>query len=147
MYNIKYAKAYTEVLEIIKYLQKDEYIKIPINILDHFKNNMDKNYKFDINPEIDLLEQNISKESFAIIICLFTDYFATDKQKEILKNLLKRNQEKRDTELRKKYNQNDIFKNKKEKNENLQESVALVEYKESMFIKIFNKILKILHIR
>ena len=47
---------------------------------------MDQNYIFTINPEIDLSEQNISPEANAIIINLFTDYFATEEQKNIKLN-------------------------------------------------------------
>ena len=49
---------------------------------------MDKNYNFKINPEIDLAEQNISKEANAIIVNLFTDYYATEEQKVKIKEIL-----------------------------------------------------------
>ena len=41
---------------------------------------MDKNYNFTINPNIDLSEQNISKEAKALIVSLYEDYFATEEQ-------------------------------------------------------------------
>lgn len=42
-----------------------------------------------------------------------------------------------------KYNPNDIFKNKKQidiETDNISDNVTIVEYKESLFIKIFNRI-------
>ena len=54
MINIAYAKAYTEVLEIIKYFPKEEYAKIPEEKIEFYKNNMDKDYNFKINPEISI---------------------------------------------------------------------------------------------
>ncbi len=148
MINSKYAKAYVEVLEIIKYLPKEEYKKIPIEKIEFYKNNMDKNYKFTIDPKIDLSEQNISKETNAIIVNLYKDYYATDKQKVIIKNILELNEKKDEHQKREKYNSNDLFNKKKEKtlSESIQET-ALVEYKENFFIKFKNFIMKILHIK
>ncbi len=47
---------------------------------------MDKKYNYKINPEVNLAEQEISKEANAILITLFRDYFASEKQKIALKN-------------------------------------------------------------
>ena len=80
-----YAKAYKEVLEIIQYFPEEEYNKIPKEKIEFYKNNMDKEHEFILNPEIDLSEQNILKETYTIIITLFQDYFAKEKQKEKIK--------------------------------------------------------------
>ena len=41
----KYAKAYTEVIEILKHIPKEEYDKIPETEIQFYENNCDKNYK------------------------------------------------------------------------------------------------------
>lgn len=144
-----YAKAYTEVLEIIKYFPEEEYNKIPVEKIEFYKNNMDKDYNFTINPEIDLSEQNISSEANAVIVNLFTDYYATEEQKVKIKNILDINQQKEEQEKREKYNPDNIFKKQHQENKidekNIQNEVALVEYKESIFKKIINKIKSIFH--
>lgn len=154
MINSTYAKAYREVLEIIKYFPKEEYVKIPKEKIEFYKNNMDRDYNFAINPEIDLSEQNISPEANAIIINLFTDYYATEKQKIKIKEILDLNQKKEEQEKREKYNPDNIFK-KVEKAPNTSIEIetaessndtALIEYKESFFAKFKNFVLKILHI-
>ena len=91
MVNNIYARAYTEVLEILKHFPDEEYKKIPIEKINFYKSHMDKNYKFTINPEMDLANQNISKEANAIIVTLFRDYFATEEQKVKIKEILERN--------------------------------------------------------
>ena len=53
MTNITYAKAYTEVLEIISHFPEEEYARIPVEKIEFYQKNMDKNYNFTINPEID----------------------------------------------------------------------------------------------
>lgn len=150
MINNAYAKAYTEVLEVIKYFPKEEYIKIPVEKIEFYKNNMDKDYNFKINPEIDLSEQNISPEANAIIVNLFTNYYATEEQKVKIKNILDINQRKEEQEKREKYNPDNIFKNRNEENKKeeniIQNEVALVEDKESIFRRFINKIKNIFHI-
>jgi hypothetical protein len=146
MINIAYAKAYTEVLEIIKYFPKEEYAKIPEEKIEFYKNNMDKDYNFKINPEIDLSEQSISPEANAIMINLFTDYYATEEQKIKIKNILDSNQQKEEQEKRERYNPDNIFKNRNTENI-IQNEVALVEYKESIFKRFINKIKSIFNIK
>lgn len=153
MINTIYAKAYTEVLEIIKHFPEEEYNKIPKEKIEFYKDNKDKDYVFVINPEIDLSEQNISPEANAIIVNLFRDYFATEEQKVKIKEILDLNQKKEEQEKREKYNPDDIFKkaNKNTEITNIETSenntnTALIEYKESFFSRFKNFIFKILHI-
>lgn len=147
MINSKYAKAYKEVLEIIKYFPEDELNKIPQEKIDYYKENMDKEYKFEINPKIDLSEQNISKEASAIIVTLFRDYFATKEQKKKLEEIIKLNKIKLEKEKKNKYNPDDLFKsnNNENINQNNKETV-LVAYKESFFTKFKKFVFRILHI-
>lgn len=141
-----YAKAYTEVLEILKYFSEEEYSKIPQEKIDFYKNNMDKNYNYNINPNIDLSKQYISKEANAILITLFRDYFATESQKKTLNILLNQNQNKLENIKREKYNSNNIFsKNHRyidiEDKENKQE-LALIETNDMKWYKKIWKSIK-----
>lgn len=108
----QYRKAYTEVIEILNHLPKEEYYKIPKEKIDFYKKNMDKDYTYTINPCLELSKQYISKEANAVLISLFRDYFATQKQKGVLKNLLNQNQEKLEQSKREMYNVDNIFKKK-----------------------------------
>ncbi len=134
-----YAKAYTEVLEILGQFSIEEYSKIPKEKIDFYKNNMDKDYIYKINPEIDLSQQYISKEANAILISLFRDYFATENQRKTLSNLLNQNQVKLEETKREKYNSNNLFKKNKDNVINeVKEEKSLVEIKkEKWFKKIF----------
>lgn len=140
-----YARACTEVLELLKYLSKEEYSKIPPEKINFFKKYMDTDYSFSINPNIDLSKQNLSIEANSIIVILFRDYFATDYQKIKIKEILKLNQEKLELEKKEKYNSDNIFE-KKIKKENKINNTQLVEYKQSFFVKFKNFIMKLLHI-
>ena len=150
--NEKNAKVYTEVLEIIKHFSAEEYSKLPKEKIEFYEKNMDKDYKFVINPDMDLEKQNISKEATAIIITLFMDYLATQEQKVKIKEILDLNQKKEEQEKREKYNPDNIFKNENKTQNNAAEisenntNTALIEYKESFFTKLKEFIFKILHI-
>jgi len=150
MVNNTYAKAYTEVLEIIKHFSEEEYAKIPKEKIEFYKNNMDRNYKFIINPEIDLAEQNISAEANAIIVNLFKGYFATEEQKVKIKEILELNDKKEEQEKRTKYNPDNLFEKIEKQgsiNKEIEENkTSIVEYKESFFTKFKRFILGILHI-
>lgn len=152
MTNAVYAKAYTEVLEIISHFPEEEYSKIPLEKIEFYKNNMDKDYVFTIDTEVNLEKQNISKEAYAIIVNLFKEYFATEEQKAKIDEILNLNQNLEEQEKRRAYNPDDLFKKVKEQKTNNIEvcennsDTTLIEYKESFFIKFKNFIFKILHI-
>ena len=140
MENIEYAIAYSEVLEILKYIPTEDYNKIPKSKIELFENNADKEYKFKYNPNITLNEQNVSKRAKAIIAILFRDYWATETQRKkiIAKQKYDRFQMEKDKES--KYNPDNLFKNKisKVETEITENTVAMVEYQESIFTKIKN---------
>ena len=134
-----YSKAYVEVLEIISHFSEEDFKKIPKSEIDFYNENKDNEYEFKINPNIDLNEQNISREANAILVALYRDYFATENQKQILEKLLKQNEQKEEEKKREKYNPDDIFKKDKEdsKIENNNE-ILPIEIEEKWYQKILD---------
>lgn len=145
MQNVEYANAYSEVLEILRYVSIDDFNKIPKEQIDFLKNNSNTDYDFFYNPYKTLDEQNVSKRAKAIIAIIFKDYWATDIQRE--KIIAKQNYDRMQLEKEKqaRYSSNEIFKNKKRENiGNSTETYAMIEYKETFIDKIIKKIKKIL---
>lgn len=140
-----YACAYKEVIEILKYTRKEDVNKIPKYRILLWKTNMKKDYPFKVDTSKPLEEQNLSDEAKAIIANIFKKYWATDYQKERIEAKEKYDLEQLEKEKYERYNPNDIFKNKEQSNSeaNTTEDVAMVEYKESIFKKLFNKIKKL----
>ena len=139
--SIVYKRAYSELLEIIKYLPLNEYEQIPKKKIDFYERNKDQSYNFKYNPEKNLKEQNVLRETKALIVTLFRDVFANEKQKEKLEIILAQNEQKYQEELRKKYSEKELFKQKtKDIEENVGEdnnnNSQLVVYKENIFTKI-----------
>ena len=115
MVSAEYANAYSEVLEILKYISKEDYEKIPNSKIELFETNHNKEYIFKYNPNKTLDEQNVSKTAKAIIAILFRDYWATEIQKE--KIITKQNYDRKQLEEKKKerYNSDNLFKNNEKK--------------------------------
>ena len=68
-----YKRSYVEVLEVLKHIPKEEFIKIPKEKVDFYKRNIDKKYMYSYDRE------NISNEAKAILINLYKNYIADEK--------------------------------------------------------------------
>lgn len=147
-----YAKACTEVLEILSHFSEEDFSKIPSDKIEFFEKNKDKDYEYKIDPDVDLSKQYISDEANAIIVGLYKEYFATEHQKNVIDDILKHNQVLEDREKSVKYNPDDLFKDKEEiKFDNNVEDeydaiTDLIERKESFLEKLKRFIFKIFHI-
>ena len=138
-----YSKAYTEVLEIIKYLPQEEKNKIPQSKIDFFKNNMDKIYEFKYDDTLLFEENEVMDETKAIFVILFRDYFASEKQKKILQEILIKNEQYKQEKLKEKYSYENLFNKDDSFNKNVHiENRLISTEKENFFIKIINRIKK-----
>jgi len=135
-----YSKACTEVLEMLKYLPKNEYEKIPKEKIEFLEHNKDSNYKFSINPQIELENQNISIEANSIIVTIFRDYFASELQKEKLQIILQQNEKKYQEQFREMYNTDNVFKNTKKESINIvceeKSNLPAIKKEEKFFRKV-----------
>ena len=142
------ACAYKEIYEILKIFPSELVNKVPKDKIDFFYKNMDNNYEYKISKET-FDGQTMLEETAAILTILFRDYWSNPEQKEKLINFTQNAQSIIEKEDRERYNPDNIFKNKsdsKKYEEQIQEN-AIVEYKESIFKKIINKILNIFKFR
>lgn len=129
MVDIEYANAYSEVLEILKFIPKIDYEKIDKEILNVFEINCNKEYKFSYNQNKTLNEQNVSPIAKTIIAILFRDYWATEIQKEKILEKERYDLEQIEKEKREKYNSDNLFK-KKEK-----EEISVVIYENKIWYR------------
>ena len=143
-----YSKAYTEILKIIEYLPDSEYQKIPQKLIEELNENSDKEYIFDIQSEEDFEKKELLKETDYIIYVLYRNYLSDEEEREQLIQLEKKAHNDSEENKRMKYNPDDIFKNKDKKvndsNEKISNVVAMTQYNESLFKKLWSKILSML---
>ena len=134
----EYAMAYTEVIEILKYVPDEDVQKIPVEKLNFYKNNMDNEYNYKLDMSKRFEEQEMSDITKAILANIFRDYWATPKQKERIEAKEKYDLEKLEEEKREKYNPEDIFKNKKEEFVIKKANLPVEIKKETFFEKLIN---------
>ena len=142
MYQTKYANAYTEVYEILNCLDKDEYNKIPVELIEVFEENRNLDYEYEVNEDQDLTKQPMLIETKAILLNIFRDYLATSEQSQKIKQWLQADREYLEKQKQERYGTN-VFENncKKEYNTNKVEAQLPIEIKKlSIFQKIINKI-------
>ena len=139
----RYSIAYTQLLEILKYLPKEEYRKIPKEEIEIYEKNKDENYTFSYNPNLSLAEQNVSVETKAILVSLYRDYFLTNEQKITLTKILHYNEQIKNNKQKEKYDIYEKFpKNKNIKTEEVkaEQQLKLIPKEKNIFKRIFLKI-------
>ncbi len=138
-----YAMAYAEILEIINHIGEDYKKKIPTKLLNFFEENKDVNYKYQSTKTIN--NGVFLDETIALLSMLESKYWATPEEKVILEKALKDNEIEYQNQLKEKYNQDFLFKKKKQVKNNeeaMMQEVKMIEYKESILKRFINKIKK-----
>ena len=140
-----YQNALKEVNDILEFTDEDLINKIPTKFKDFIKNNMNKNYVTNINPEITIDKQKLLKETESILSLIYRTYWATEEEKrgfseEDFKRIL-------ETETRKKENYigkniDEIFEKRKKASENTEKNSLIVVKKEGFIKRIFKRILE-----
>ena len=142
-----YAKAYSEVLEVLKYIPKEDYDKIPSKMLQLMQAKCDENSKFTYNVALPFEKQNLSKDAKLILAMIFRNCWITQEQKVELAIKEKEFLAEKEKEKREKYSMDKIFNSEKQEESSyikeVQEDNSLDVQKEKWYIKIFNKIINI----
>lgn len=149
---IKTRQAYSEIDEFLGLLSEEQRNEIPKKLRDFFKEEKDQEYFKNIDKDISIKDQNLKEETLAIIALLNLQYWCKDEEeKKRLQEIYAQNEKEYQDMLYEKYNPNDIFKKKEgttiENNNEIKEKMQMVEYKDSVFKRIINKILNFLHLR
>ena len=147
--DIKTKEIYSEVYSILNMLGNNYISKLPDSLYSMIKQEKLESYNPTYVDTLELEEQNVKKESVAMIALFHLNYWCnSSEEKEGLIKVFKDNEDRYQSELREKYNPDNIFENcyqiQKEQQNNVENNVAVVEYKESVFRKILNKIRSIL---
>lgn len=140
---IDYNKRLVEVDEVLRHLSNENYKKIPHEIIQIIKENKDKEYSWTFDETKSLKEQNLNRDTIAILSYLNMEYLLNSEQKEFIMKIHQQNEQKLEDEKKNKYS-NNIFENKQinkdEKYATVSNNMQLIEYKENFFTKLINKI-------
>lgn len=148
MVSIKNANAIAEVIYYLKGIKQEDIDKIPKKFMQYLNENASKEYKCNFDYNKPLKELNLLEETRGIIGMICYNYWCdTENQKEEYLKKLSRNEQKYQQILYEKYNPDNLFKNKVSQIESVENSVAMVEYKETIFKKFISRIKSIFKIK
>ena len=132
-----FAKAYKEVLVILEHVPEEDVKKIPDKMMNMFKIKQDMNYDYELNEFIPFEKQEMLDETKAILANIYRDYWATPEEKEQIIAKENYDRAKEEEEKRKKYNPDDLFKNRRK--EKSFENVDVEETKNTLPVEIKKK--------
>ena len=78
----EYAKSYKELYVLLHYVPQRYLEKLPVKVIKFFEKNMDKDYDYQVDPNLSYNDNKKSYLTSIILGNLFRDYWATDEQKE-----------------------------------------------------------------
>lgn len=136
--------ALAETLFIIRCLPYNEQNKISKKFIDFLEENKNDNYIVTINPNISLQNQELLQETKELLKEIYMGYFISkEERKRIITYDNYKNIVEEDLKC-KKYNYENIFKDKNIKVSQENKTVEIIEYKDSIFKRILNILKSIL---
>lgn len=144
MVSVEFSEGITETLDILKHMENSYIEKIPRKFMAFLENNKSTNYISNLDHSKKVNEMILKEKTKDILAIIYMKYWCTEEEKHSYNELLQENEKKYQDELRKKYNVDNIFQKtnqfEKTMQNNITNNVAIVEYKESIFKKLINKI-------
>lgn len=118
---MEFEQACSEIDYILEHMNPSDLKKIPKEVINFFKENKSILYRVKLDETKNLYEQELKDETKAFIKILNAKYLGGEKEKQELTDIL---------------NDNEIIE------EVTSTETGMIVYKENIFLKIFNKILK-----
>ena len=132
--------AYTQLNYILSKMSDDLKRKIPYNFIEYIEKNDKKQNSIELNRIKDMELHDDTKKILSVI---YTDYIATEEEREIIRNKERIIERKKEEEKRQKYKV-DVFNNQNSITENSINNSMIIQEKQKWYKKIINKIKKIL---
>ena len=141
MVSVEYSEAIVEILDILKNSDDTIYKKIPNKLIEFWQINKSTTYKPNLDHSKPLNEMELKEKTKDLITMIYLNYLCNDNEKKTMINTLINNEKNYQLELRKKYNTDNIFKNRKKEIVVKEETQALVKYNKKTFLqRFFDKI-------
>lgn len=138
--NTKTKEMYSEVYGILEVLGEKYINKLPKELYELIKKCKLETYspKYDIETISE--DKSIKRETLSMIALFHLNYWCDTEEKQELKNLFKRNDEKNFALKRTNYNLSNILQNQDVENEKVTETSIVKVEKENLFLKIIKKL-------
>ena len=131
-------KRLVEVEAILEKLDTNYKNKIPNKLWEYIKQNKDNDYSFYYDEDNSLINQKLNTDTVALLTYINMEYLLNENQKKDIKQILTIDEAISEQKKKELYNPDNLFKNKATKIDTVENSISMVEYKESFFTKIKN---------
>ena len=128
--DITFKNSLKEIYDILKNTEKDLVMKIPSSFINFIKENMNRDYVTNIQPNVNINKQPLLKETEAILSLIYQTYWMDDNEKKDF-NLIKEDYPKEDIYK--------IFEKRKKANISYEATSLIPIKKENFIIKFFKK--------
>lgn len=153
MREVEYSEAAVEVLDILNHTAREDVELIPQSFIKFLTDISSKSYKVQFNHEQPVNGMNLRKQTRELLGFIYITWWCNKEDRDKYKNLIHEGNIKKE-EIREQYEANDLFKNKKEteqvinNQEESEQEKSITEYKkENIFKKLIDKILKFFKVK
>lgn len=137
MVSVKYSEAAVEVLDILKYTREEDVKKIPKKFMEFLEANKSKTYLPNLDHTKEIKDMELKPETEAILGIIYMKYWAEEQEKIKFEEKIKKNEKIYQEELNKKYNSENLFK---QKDQIIPNELPIEIKQKSLFQRIINKI-------
>ncbi len=138
MINNQYSEAIAETLDILNHTQQEDVLKISPKFMEYLKNNASQTYISNLDHTKEIKDMQLNPKTKAILAIIYKKFWCNEEEAKAFDNKIKQNELNYQLELKRKYSDNNLFKNKKE-NLNTSKSIAQFSSEENSLIKMKEK--------
>ena len=88
---VKLCDRLSELDVLLNYIEPEEWVKIPDNVIFYIKENKNNEYVWEYDETKSLEEQNLTKETFSLLTFIMYKYIASNEERIEIEKLLEEN--------------------------------------------------------
>ena len=143
----EYNYAVAELLDLLRNTEDELINKVPTNLIDIWKKQVPEDYKSkDMLTEEDWENIELAQKTKALIGMVYRNYWCNAEERKMYDEILRKNEEKRQAELKEKYKEEDLYRPVHQEEATVDEENEMIVYKDNIIIRIINKIKEIFNI-
>lgn len=105
-------QVYSEVYEILKYMNKEDVMKIPLEILKNIKDKRDLNYKSKIDKKDLFNPNNVLNGTIEALNWIDINFWMTEEEKQKIQRYIRQREFEEEKRKKQRFNSNIVFTKK-----------------------------------
>lgn len=143
----EYNYAVAELLDLLRNTEDELINKVPTNLIDIWEKQVPEDYKSKgMLTEEDWENIELAQKTKALIGMVYRNYWCNAEERKMYDEILRKNEEKRQAELKEKYKEEDLYRPVHQEEATVDEENEMIVYKDNIIIRIINKIKEIFNI-